>query len=83
MSAARSERDGKSRNLLYRPLPESFSQISRSSLYVGGNLTPTLTVAELHTRPPASTYLGDVRSNSEFGAGHIPAAVNIPMPAAL
>jgi rhodanese-related sulfurtransferase len=38
-----------------------------------------MTVAELHPRPLASTFLVDLRSNSEFAAGHIPAAVNIPM----
>ena len=42
-------------------------------------MTPPMTVAELDTHPRASTFLVDVRSNSEFAAGHIPAAVNIPM----
>jgi hypothetical protein len=31
-----------------------------------------MTVAELHTHPPASTFLVDVRSNSEFAAGTFP-----------
>jgi rhodanese-related sulfurtransferase len=40
-------------------------------------LLPTITVAELQSQP---TYeLIDVRSASEFAAGHIPGAVNIPM----
>jgi len=42
-------------------------------------LSPSITVAELRTRLPAQTQLVDVRSASEFAAGHIPAAMNIPM----
>lgn len=42
-------------------------------------MSPTLTVAELQTRPSTSALLVDVRSGSEFAAGHIPGAVNIPM----
>jgi len=40
-------------------------------------LPPSITVAELQSQP---TYeLIDVRSASEFAAGHIPRAVNVPM----
>lgn len=39
----------------------------------------SLTVADLHSQPPAQAQLIDVRSSSEFAAGHIPGAVNIPM----
>jgi rhodanese-related sulfurtransferase len=42
-------------------------------------LTPSITVAELRSHPPTHAQLIDVRSPSEFAAGHIPAAVNIPM----
>ena len=41
-------------------------------------MTPTITVADLPNRP-ANTQLIDVRSPSEFAAGHIPGAINIPM----
>jgi rhodanese-related sulfurtransferase len=43
------------------------------------NVTPSITAAELRSRPPAEAQLIDVRSPSEFAAGHIPAAINIPM----
>jgi rhodanese-related sulfurtransferase len=42
-------------------------------------LGSALTVSELQHHPPASALLVDVRSSSEFAAGHIPGAVNIPM----
>lgn len=42
-------------------------------------MIPSITVAELHTNPPANAQLVDVRSPSEFATGHIPGAVNIPM----
>jgi rhodanese-related sulfurtransferase len=41
-------------------------------------LTPTITVADL-TNQPADAQVIDVRSPSEFAAGHIPGAINIPM----
>jgi rhodanese-related sulfurtransferase len=41
-------------------------------------LTPTITIADLRNRP-AGSHLIDVRSPSEFAAGHIPGAMNIPM----
>jgi rhodanese-related sulfurtransferase len=40
---------------------------------------PSITVAELQTRVPGQSQLIDVRSPSEFGVGHIPGAINIPM----
>jgi rhodanese-related sulfurtransferase len=40
-------------------------------------LTPTITAADLRNKPAAQ--LVDVRSPSEFAAGHIPGAINIPM----
>lgn len=40
-------------------------------------MTPSITVAELRTQP--QSQLIDVRSPSEFAAGHIPGAINIPM----
>jgi rhodanese-related sulfurtransferase len=42
-------------------------------------LTASLTATELHDHMPANFQLVDVRSASEFAAGHIPGAVNIPM----
>jgi rhodanese-related sulfurtransferase len=42
-------------------------------------LSPSITVAALHTQPPSQAQLIDVRSPSEFASGHIPGAVNIPM----
>ena len=40
-------------------------------------MAPTITVADL--RNHADSQLIDVRSPSEFAAGHIPGAINIPM----
>ena len=37
----------------------------------------TITVAQLQTQPQSE--LIDVRSPSEFAAGHIPGAINVPM----
>ncbi len=42
-------------------------------------LTPSITVADLRHQPPGQAQLIDVRSSSEFAAGHIPGAVNLPM----
>ena len=42
-------------------------------------MPPSLTVAALHSQAPAHAQMVDVRSPSEFAAGHIPGAVNIPM----
>lgn len=42
-------------------------------------MNSTITVAELRAHPSALSLLVDVRSGSEFAAGHIPEAVNIPM----
>lgn len=42
-------------------------------------MSRSLAVANLHSQPPAHAQLIDVRSPSEFAAGHIPGAVNIPM----
>ena len=42
-------------------------------------MSPSLTVADLHSQPPAHAQLIDVRSPSEFASGHVPGAVNIPM----
>lgn len=42
-------------------------------------MSPSLTVANLHSQPPAHAQLIDVRSPAEFASGHIPGAVNIPM----
>ena len=42
-------------------------------------MSPSLTVANLHSQPPAHAQLIDVRSPSEFASGHVPGAVNIPM----
>lgn len=42
-------------------------------------MTPTITVADLNVSPAADSQLIDVRSPSEFAAGHIPGAINIPM----
>lgn len=39
----------------------------------------TLTVSELRNRASTPALLVDVRYGSEFAAGHIPGAVNIPM----
>jgi rhodanese-related sulfurtransferase len=39
----------------------------------------TITVSQLRDHPSSPGLLVDVRSNSEFAAGHIPGAVNIPM----
>lgn len=41
-------------------------------------MTPSITAMELR-QLPAPAQLVDVRSSSEFAAGHIPGAVNIPM----
>lgn len=40
---------------------------------------PSVTIAELQSRVPVQSQLIDVRSLSEFAAGHIPGAINIPM----
>ena len=42
-------------------------------------MTRLLSVAELQALAPEQVQLVDVRSPSEFAAGHIPGAVNIPM----
>lgn len=42
-------------------------------------MNASITVAELRARPPAPNLLVDVRSGSEFAAGHIPTAVNTPI----
>jgi len=42
-------------------------------------LSQSITVAQLQSYPLSQTQLVDVRSASEFAAGHIPGAVNIPM----
>jgi len=42
-------------------------------------LTPTVTAAQLKIQPAKHFQLIDVRSTSEFAAGHIPGAINIPM----
>lgn len=42
-------------------------------------MNASITVAELRARPQAPNLLVDVRSGSEFAAGHIPTAVNIPI----
>jgi rhodanese-related sulfurtransferase len=42
-------------------------------------LTPSITVADLRNQGIGHAGLVDVRSSSEFAAGHIPGAVNIPM----
>ena len=42
-------------------------------------MTPTITLADLHSRRRADAQPIDVRSASEFAAGHIPGAINIPM----
>ena len=42
-------------------------------------MSQSLTVADLRSQPPAHAQLIDVRSPSEFAAGHIPGAINIPM----
>jgi rhodanese-related sulfurtransferase len=42
-------------------------------------VTPSMTVSELRTTPPHRLQMIDVRSTSEFAAGHVPGAVNIPM----
>jgi rhodanese-related sulfurtransferase len=41
-------------------------------------LTPTVTIADLRAHAAESQFI-DVRSPSEFSAGHIPGAINIPM----
>jgi rhodanese-related sulfurtransferase len=46
--------------------------------YVGGNLSPTVTVSELQNHP-SPALLVDVRSATEFASGHIPSAINIPL----
>lgn len=57
--------------------PESFSPPSRSSQIEGELVPSTITVAQLQTQPQSE--LIDVRSPSEFAAGHIPGAINVPM----
>jgi rhodanese-related sulfurtransferase len=42
-------------------------------------LNSTLTISQLRSNPSPPAQLVDVRSGSEFAAGHIPGAVNIPM----
>lgn len=42
-------------------------------------MNPTVTVAALKNRAAADSQLIDVRSPSEFAAGHIPGTINIPM----
>jgi len=42
-------------------------------------LTATISVSELHSQPSTTVHLVDVRSASEFAAGHIPRAANVPM----
>lgn len=42
-------------------------------------MNPTITVSELQRQTPGQALWVDVRSASEFSAGHIPGAVNIPM----
>jgi rhodanese-related sulfurtransferase len=42
-------------------------------------LIPTITPAEVRSQGHLRSQLVDVRSASEFAAGHIPGAVNIPM----
>ena len=42
-------------------------------------MSPSIKVVELHDQLPGQSQLVDVRSASEFGSGHIPCAVNIPM----
>jgi len=39
----------------------------------------TVTISQFSANPTAPSQLVDVRSSSEFAAGHIPGAVNIPM----
>ena len=42
-------------------------------------MTPSISVSELRGKQPLEVQLVDVRSPSEFAAGHIPGAANIPM----
>ena len=42
-------------------------------------MNSTVSVSELRSQPSPQPLLVDVRSGSEFAAGHIPGAVNIPM----
>jgi rhodanese-related sulfurtransferase len=42
-------------------------------------LNSTVTISQLRSNPSPPAQLVDVRSGSEFAAGHIPGAVNIPM----
>ncbi len=42
-------------------------------------MNSTVTISQLRSNPSTPTQLVDVRSGSEFAAGHIPGAVNIPM----
>jgi rhodanese-related sulfurtransferase len=42
-------------------------------------LSPSITVADLRSQPPAQAQLIDVRSPTEFASGHIAGAINIPM----
>ena len=42
-------------------------------------MTPLLTHDDLRHQPPTARQLIDVRSGSEFDAGHTPGAINIPM----
>ncbi len=41
-------------------------------------MSPSITVADLRSQPPAQAQLIDVRSPSEFASGHIAGAINIP-----
>jgi rhodanese-related sulfurtransferase len=42
-------------------------------------LSGSITISQLRTETSSSAQLVDVRSTTEFDAGHIPGAVNIPM----
>ena len=42
-------------------------------------MSPSITASALHAQPSSQAQLIDVRSPSEFAAGHLPGAVNIPM----
>jgi rhodanese-related sulfurtransferase len=42
-------------------------------------LSPSINAVKLHDQLPGQSQLIDVRSASEFGSGHIPGAINIPM----
>ena len=42
-------------------------------------MTPTVTAAQLKIQPAEHFQLIDVRSTSEFAAGHIPGALSVPL----